>query len=187
MWNRTTLCRTSGDPGVFGRFFSLKFACTASGVKHWNARIIDASLLPCTVRSQRARSALRLPRPVVEVRVPRGPGAVEGKRQLLVVLVFLAPHPKGGEHDLRTSLSDIRLGQQRSGRKESGTSDIHASRAGGLRERAQDAARRQEIARGANSGAAQARNHALEARAGRTLGGEWDAQRDSRRGVRVVS
>ena len=35
---------------------------------------------------------------VVEVGVPRGPGAVEGKGQLLVVLVLLAPHPKGLEH-----------------------------------------------------------------------------------------
>ncbi len=39
-----------------------------------------------------------LPRAVVEVRVPRGPGAVEGKGQLLVVLVLLTPHPEGGEH-----------------------------------------------------------------------------------------
>ena len=39
-----------------------------------------------------------LPRAVVEVRVPRGPGAVEGKGQLLVVLVFLTPHPEGSEH-----------------------------------------------------------------------------------------
>ena len=42
-----------------------------------------------------------LPRAVVEVRVPRGPGAVEGKGQLLVVLVLLTPHPEGGEHFLR--------------------------------------------------------------------------------------
>ncbi len=40
----------------------------------------------------------RLPGAVVEVRVPRGPGAVEGKGQLLVVLVLLTPHPEGGEH-----------------------------------------------------------------------------------------
>jgi hypothetical protein len=39
-----------------------------------------------------------LPRAVVEVRVPRGPGAVEGKGELLVVLVLLTPHPEGGEH-----------------------------------------------------------------------------------------
>ena len=39
-----------------------------------------------------------LPGAVVEVRVPRGPGAVEGKGQLLVVLVLLTPHPKGSEH-----------------------------------------------------------------------------------------
>ena len=39
-----------------------------------------------------------LPRAVVKVRVPRGPGAVEGERQLLVVLVLLTPHPEGGEH-----------------------------------------------------------------------------------------
>ena len=42
----------------------------------------------------------RLPRAVVEIRVPRRPGAVEGERQLLVVLVFLTPHPEGGEHIL---------------------------------------------------------------------------------------
>ena len=40
----------------------------------------------------------RLPRAVVEVGVPRGPGAVEGKGQLLVVLVLLTPHPQGLEH-----------------------------------------------------------------------------------------
>ena len=39
-----------------------------------------------------------LPRAVVEVRVPRRPGAVERERELLVVLVFLAPHPKSLEH-----------------------------------------------------------------------------------------
>jgi hypothetical protein len=39
-----------------------------------------------------------LPGAVVKVRVPRGPGAVEGKGQLLVVLVLLTPHPEGGEH-----------------------------------------------------------------------------------------
>ena len=39
-----------------------------------------------------------LPGAVVEVGVPRGPGAVEGKGELLVVLVLLTPHPKGGEH-----------------------------------------------------------------------------------------
>jgi len=39
-----------------------------------------------------------LPRAVVKVGVPRGPGAVEGKGQLLVVLVLLTPHPEGGEH-----------------------------------------------------------------------------------------
>ena len=39
-----------------------------------------------------------LPRAVVEVRVPRRPSAVEGERKLLVMLVFLAPHPKSLEH-----------------------------------------------------------------------------------------
>ena len=43
-----------------------------------------------------------LPRAVVKVGVPRGPGAVEGKGQLLVVLVLLTPHPEGGEHFLET-------------------------------------------------------------------------------------
>ena len=44
-----------------------------------------------------------LPGAVVKVGVPRGPGAVEGKGQLLVVLVLLTPHPEGGEHfDLNT-------------------------------------------------------------------------------------
>ncbi len=40
----------------------------------------------------------RLPGAVVEVRVPRGSGAVEGKGQLFVVLVLLTPHPECGEH-----------------------------------------------------------------------------------------
>ena len=48
--------------------------------------------------SQPAETTGRLPRAVVKVRVPRGPGAVEGERQLLVVLVLLTPHPKGREH-----------------------------------------------------------------------------------------
>ena len=39
-----------------------------------------------------------LPGAVVKVGVPRGPGAVEGKGQLLVVLVLLTPHPKSLEH-----------------------------------------------------------------------------------------
>ena len=42
----------------------------------------------------------RLPRAVVEVRVPRRPGAVEDQGQLLVVLVVLTPHPKGLEYFL---------------------------------------------------------------------------------------
>ena len=42
-----------------------------------------------------------LPRAVVEVRVPRGPGAVEGKGELLVVLVLLTPHPESREHLLQ--------------------------------------------------------------------------------------
>ena len=51
---------------------------------------------PCAPKSLWQLSCL--PRAVVEVRVPRGPGAVEGERQLLVVLVLLTPHPEGGEH-----------------------------------------------------------------------------------------
>ena len=47
---------------------------------------------------RRVETYCRLPRAVVEVRVPRGPGAVEGKGQLLVVLVLLTPHPKSLEH-----------------------------------------------------------------------------------------
>jgi len=46
-----------------------------------------------------------LPRPVVEVRIPRGPGAVECKRQLLMVLVLLTPHPKGSKHSAQHSKS----------------------------------------------------------------------------------
>ena len=46
-----------------------------------------------------------LPRAVVKVRVPRRPGAVEGERQLLVVLVLLTPHPEGGEHLSATGTS----------------------------------------------------------------------------------
>ena len=58
------------------------------------------------VPSHSALAALRgresalsdLPGAVVKVGVPRGPGAVEGERELLVVLVLLTPHPEGGEH-----------------------------------------------------------------------------------------
>ena len=65
-----------------------------------------------------------LPRAVVKVRVPRGPGAVEGERQLLVVLVLLTPHPKGGEHlDLH-----VRAAQDQH--------DCSATQAAGRKERA---------------------------------------------------
>ena len=47
---------------------------------------------------RRPNIAIRLPRAVVEVRVPRRPGAVEGERELLVMLVFLTPKPKRLEH-----------------------------------------------------------------------------------------
>ena len=53
-------------------------------------------ILPTRPRSRQRLG--RLPRAVVEVGVPRGPGAVEGKGELLVVLVLLTPHPKGLEH-----------------------------------------------------------------------------------------
>ena len=39
-----------------------------------------------------------LPWAVIKVGVPRRPCAVEGERKLLVVLVLLTPHPKGGKH-----------------------------------------------------------------------------------------
>ena len=39
-----------------------------------------------------------LPRAVVKIGVPRRPSAVEGKRQLLVMLVLLTPQPKRLEH-----------------------------------------------------------------------------------------
>ena len=58
---------------------------------------------PCAPKSLWQLSCL--PRAVVEVRVPRGPGAVEGERQLLVVLVLLTPHPEGGEHLSATGTS----------------------------------------------------------------------------------
>ena len=72
-----------------------------------------------------------LPRPVVEVRVPRGPSAVEGERQLLVVLVFLAPHPKGGEHDLRTVLRFRTTRRSRAGAARGGGTPCATSRASG--------------------------------------------------------
>jgi hypothetical protein len=43
----------------------------------------------------------RLPRAVVEVGVPRRPSAVKGERELLMMLVFLAPHPQRLEHFCR--------------------------------------------------------------------------------------
>ena len=82
----------------------------------------------------------RLPGAVVEVRVPRGPGAVEGKGQLLVVLVLLTPHPEGGEHfDLNTgnhvSLWTTRTVQtQESEPPPSRTPTAGRSRSGGGRE-----------------------------------------------------
>ena len=48
----------------------------------------------CIIISHKAK----LPRAVVEVRVPRRPGAVEGERQLLVMLVLLTPQPQRLEH-----------------------------------------------------------------------------------------
>ena len=85
-------------------------------------------------RKDDRRQCASLPRPVVEVRVPRGPSAVEGERQLLVVLVFLAPHPKGGEHDLRTVLRfrttrRSRAGAARGGGTPSSTSKVPGSSA----------------------------------------------------------
>ena len=55
---------------------------------------------PLTTRHHHAldSSTGRLPRAVVEVGVPRRPGAVESERELLVVLVLLTPHPKSLEH-----------------------------------------------------------------------------------------
>ena len=47
----------------------------------------------------------KLPRAVVKVGVPRGPGAVEGKGELLVVLVLLTPHPESREHLLQNRKS----------------------------------------------------------------------------------
>ena len=77
---------------------------------------------PCAPKSLWQLSCL--PRAVVEVRVPRGPGAVEGERQLLVVLVLLTPHPKGGEHlDLH-----VRAAQDQH--------DCSATQAAGRKERA---------------------------------------------------
>ena len=49
-----------------------------------------------------------LPGAVVQVGVPRGPSAVEGERELLVVLVLLTPHPEGGEHfDLNRATTSV--------------------------------------------------------------------------------
>ena len=49
-------------------------------------------------------------RAVVEVRVPRRPGAVEGERELLVVLVLLTPHPKSSEHCFSAGERKVRTG-----------------------------------------------------------------------------
>ena len=65
-----------------------------------------------------------LPRAVVKVRVPRGPGAVEGERQLLVVLVLLTPHPEGGEHlSLHKAKKEVRIGP----RLRQGPTPIHGT------------------------------------------------------------
>jgi hypothetical protein len=69
------------------------------------------------VPSHSALAALRgresalsdLPGAVVKVGVPRGPGAVEGERELLVVLVLLTPHPERLEHFSAEALPYQRL------------------------------------------------------------------------------
>ena len=74
--------------------------------------------------SQPAETTGRLPRAVVKVRVPRGPGAVEGERQLLVVLVLLTPHPEGGEHlSLHKAKKEVRIGP----RLRQGPTPIHGT------------------------------------------------------------
>ena len=68
-----------------------------------------------------------LPRAVVKVRVPRGPGAVEGERQLLVVLVLLTPHPEGGEHlSLHKAKKGVRIGPRL--RQETNANSRHSLR-----------------------------------------------------------
>jgi len=54
--------------------------------------------VPTTNKNKPNRTISYLPELVVEVRVPRGPSAVEGNGELLVVLKALLPHPKTGEH-----------------------------------------------------------------------------------------
>ena len=77
---------------------------------------------PCAPKSLWQLSCL--PRAVVEVRVPRGPGAVEGERQLLVVLVLLTPHPEGGEHlSLHKAKKEVRIGP----RLRQGPTPIHGT------------------------------------------------------------
>ena len=77
-----------GCKGIAGELANVRQARLE---RFWGCRI-TCILLPATM--------LHLPRPVVKVRVPRRPGAVECKRQLLVVLVLLTPHPEGSEHFL---------------------------------------------------------------------------------------
>ena len=115
---------TQPHPAVTQCFLLEVFSLVARRLQSSVERVetsTPAFFLPCT-RPAACPCPIRLPRPVVEVRVPRGPGAVEGKGQLLVVLVLLAPHPKGGEHDLRTGSRQVSLRKQRSGCTESGTS-----------------------------------------------------------------
>ena len=77
--------------------------------------------------SQPAETTGRLPRAVVKVRVPRGPGAVEGERQLLVVLVLLTPHPEGGEHlSLHKAKKEVRIGPRL--RQETNANSRHSLR-----------------------------------------------------------
>ena len=80
---------------------------------------------PCAPKSLWQLSCL--PRAVVEVRVPRGPGAVEGERQLLVVLVLLTPHPEGGEHlSLHKAKKGVRIGPRL--RQETNANSRHSLR-----------------------------------------------------------
>jgi len=85
-WNRTTLNRNQRGPGLLSSFPCLKVD-VVMGTYNLYSSFVELV-------------GWYLPRAVVEIRVPRRPGAVEGERQLLVVLVFLTPHPEGGEHIL---------------------------------------------------------------------------------------
>ena len=98
-WNQssaTILIRICTEISTDRNKNNLLFTANPTKNIHYNSIELRVSIVasiasaPCKTKP--------LPRAVVKIRVPRRPSAVESERQLLVMLVLLAPQPKGLEH-----------------------------------------------------------------------------------------